>query len=144
MDNPRIDELIRTLGLLPLEKEGGYFHFISQFGDGAGTIYYLVTEESFSHLHQLSEDEAWYFLEGDPVRQILLGADGKVSSCVLDEDNRVRIVPKGVFQATFIPEPRKGYALFTTVMSPHYREDMYVHGKDVEWVSTIEEVKDVL
>ncbi|MBS7379462.1 MAG: hypothetical protein KIG41_07570 [Sphaerochaetaceae bacterium] len=48
-------KIIEKLSLEPLEGEGGYFRFLKEYGNGAGCIYYLVTEESFSHLHLLSQ-----------------------------------------------------------------------------------------
>lgn len=140
----RKDELIRKLGLQPLPREGGFFRFISEFGNGAGMIYYLMTEEAFSHLHSLSEDESWFFLEGDTAVQTTVTPDGKVSRAVLGPDNRTAIVLKGCFQATRIAEPKAGYALFCTVMNPRYRDDMYTHGADVRALREMKELEDLL
>ena len=140
----RKDELIMHLGLGPLPKEGGYFRFISEFGNGAGMIYFLITEEAFSRLHALTEDESWFFLEGDSAVQTTVSPDGRVSRTILGPENRTAVVPKGCFQATTIAEPKAGYALFCTVMSPRYNDDMYTHGADVKWLREIKELEDLL
>lgn len=140
----RKDELIRELGLEPLGREGGYFRFITQFGQGSGSIYYMMTETEFSHLHMLTEDELWIYLEGDDVVQTLVSPEGVVSRQILNMDNRIVNVKKGYFQASKIDKVDKGYALVSTVMSPAYRDDMYTHGADVKWVCEIGEVRDLL
>ena len=140
----RKNELISKLGLEPLPREGGFFRFISEFGNGAGMIYYLMTEEAFSHLHSLTEDESWFFLEGDAAVQTTVSPEGEISRTILGPDNRTAIVRKGCFQATRIVELESGYSLFCTVMNPRYRDDMYTHGSDVRWLREIKELEDLL
>ena len=140
----RKDELIGKLGLEPLPREGGFFRYITGFGNGAGMIYYLMTEEAFSHLHSLTEDESWFFLEGDAAEQTTVSPEGKVSRTILGPDNRTTVVPKGFFQATRIAEPKAGYALFCTVMSPRYSDDIYTHGADVRALREMKELEDLL
>ena len=50
-------EVIENLDLSPLNGEGGFFRFLHEFGEHSGSIYYLVTDKSFSHLHALTDDE---------------------------------------------------------------------------------------
>ena len=140
----RKDELIRKLGLQPLPREGGYFRFISEFGNGAGMIYFLMTEETFSHLHSLTGDESWFFLEGDAVEQTTVSPSGEISRTVLGEENRISVVPKDYFQATRLASPKAGYALVCTVMSPRYNDDMYTHGADVRRLREMKELEDLL
>ncbi len=140
----RKEQIIQKLSLEPLPKEGGYFRFISEFGDGAGMIYYLMTGDSFSHLHKLSDDEVWTFLEGDVAVQTIVYSDGNIEEYNLDSDNRTSIVKKGCFQATRIAKPEKGYSLFTTTMSPRYRDDMYTHGADVLEMREDERLKELI
>lgn len=140
----RKDELIRKLGLQPLPREGGYFRFISEFGNGAGMIYFLMTEEAFSHLHSLTGDESWFFLEGDAVEQTTVSPSGEISRTVLGEENRISVVPRDYFQATRIASPKAGYALVCTVMSPRYNDDMYTHGADVRRLREMKELEDLL
>lgn len=124
------NDLITSLGLQSLEPEGGYFRFVDTFGQNSGCIYYLITDESFSHLHSLTQDEIWFFLEGDSAVQTTVSPDGTVSQTVLDADNRISIVRKDHFQATRIKRKEKGYSLFSTVMSPHYEDSMFRDAKD--------------
>ena len=140
----RKDELIRELSLEPLPREGGFFRFITGFGNGAGMIYYLMTEEAFSHLHSLTEDETWIFLEGDAAEQTIVSPEGKVFRTFLGPDNRTTVVRKGCFQATRIAEPKAGYTLVCTVMNPRYRDDMYTHGADIKWLREMKELEDLL
>lgn len=144
MDNSRKDELIEKLGLQPLEREGGYYGFITKFGSGSGSIYYLMTEEEFSHMHSLTEDELWFFLEGDEVEQTLVSPEGVISTNLLNDDHRSILIKKGCFQASKIKRIEKGYALLSTVMSPSYQDSMYTHGADVPWLHEIDEIQYLL
>lgn len=119
----KVQDRIRELGLKPLEGEGGYFRFLHLFGDGAGCIYYLITPSDFSSLHMLDNDELWFFLEGGKAEQITYSEGGSVKKRILDEKNRNSLVKKGDWQATRLIEGE--YALFSTVMSPHYEQSQY-------------------
>ncbi len=140
----RIEQIIEKYSLEPLPKEGGYFRFISEFGDGAGMIYYLMTKDSFSHLHKLTADEVWTFLEGDVAVQTIVSDDGIIENYLLDSNNRISIVRKGLFQATRISKVEKGYSLFTTTMSPRYSDSMYIHGAEVTAIRNDERLKELI
>lgn len=118
--------IIERLGLEPLEGEGGYFRFLSKFGDGTGSIYYLITEDSFSSLHLLDDDEIWFFLEGGEAEQIIFDGEKKERR-VLSPSSRFSLVPGGFWQETKLVSGE--YALFSTVMSPAYRDEIY-HAPD--------------
>lgn len=137
-------EVINKLNLSPLKGEGGFFRSLHEFGDSAGCIYYLVTDESFSHLHALTDDELWFFLEGDQAEQVIINEKGEIEKRVLDSNNRESLVLKNYFQSTFIKSSNLGYSLFSTIMSPKYRDEMYISGKKDEIVGKIEEIKDLL
>ena len=119
----KVQDRIKELNLMPLEGEGGYFRFLHLFGDEAGCIYYLITADEFSSLHMLDEDEIWFFLEGGEAEQITYTEGGSVQKRILDENNRNSLVKKGEWQSTKLIEGE--YALFSTVMSPHYEDCMY-------------------
>ena len=140
----KADDIIKRLDLSPLPQEGGYFRFVKQFGNEAGMIYYLMTADAFSHLHSLTEDETWIFLEGDSIEQTTVSPDGVISKVVLGPANRISVVGKGCFQATRIAEVREGYALVSTVMSPRYNDEMYTHGASVPRIREIKELEDLL
>lgn len=120
-----MSEVIRRYALEPLSGEGGFFRFISRFGADAGCIFYLVTSNSFSSLHRLVDDELWFFLDGDDAIQLTFDEEtGHGVSVPLDRDHRTSLVKGGLWQATKLVEGGR-WALFSTVMSPHYDESMY-------------------
>lgn len=123
-------EVIQQLELQPLPVEGGYFRFLTYFGESSGCIYYLVTADSFSCLHSLTEDEMYFFLEGDAVEQTIVYPDGRMEKRILNGENRDSLIEKNCYQATKIREPRLGYALLTTIMNPSYRDEMFRMAKD--------------
>ena len=120
-----VSELIRKWKLVPLEGEGGYFRFITEFSSlNAGSIFYLVTKDSFSSLHRLEEDELWFFLEGGRAQQIIYDEDrGEKHELILSEDCRHSLVRAGLWQATRLVSGE--YALFSTVMCPRFSSSMY-------------------
>ena len=69
---------------------------------------------------------------------------GSIERRVLDSDHRDSLVLKNTYQATRIKKPVLGYTLFSTIMSPRYRDDMYKSGKDDERVNNIKELKDLI
>ena len=94
--------------------------------------------------HALTDDELWFFLEGDEAEQTIIYEDGRIEKRVLNKENRESLVVKNAFQATRIKNSICGYSLFSTVMSPKYRDDMYISGKDDERMKSIKEVEDLL
>lgn len=118
------ESLIKKYCLSPLHGEGGYFRFLSTFGANSGCIYYLITSSSHSKAHILDNDEAWFFLEGGRAMQIICDPDtGTHEQKILDEEHRFSLVRKGMVQTTFLLSG--SYALFSTVMSPRYRDEDY-------------------
>jgi predicted cupin superfamily sugar epimerase len=114
-----IETLKKTLGLIPLPQEGGFYaesyrsaetlhpeRLFSRFGTErslATAIYFLLTRDSFSALHRLASDEVWHFYLGDPVEMLQLNADGAGRTVVLGTDlsrgmRPQAIVPRGVWQ----------------------------------------------
>ena len=114
-----VDDKIKRLGLSLLENEGGYFRFVHLFGEGSGCIYYLITKDSFSSLHKLKKDEV----------QLTLSEGGSIKIKPLDQNNRTTLVKENEWQATRLIEGE--YALFTTIMSPHYENDDYIMPSDI-------------
>lgn len=126
--------LIQKLGLVELEGEGGYFrkYYTHRRGSAilGGTIYYLITEDSFSSLHWLPTDELWYFLQGSPLEQLVLYPDGRHCLTLLGPVGEgiapLSIVPGGCYQGTKLL--RGGYALCATTMCPPYDQNGYRQG----------------
>ena len=136
-----ISEVIKKYNLSPLPGEGGFFRFITEFGN-AGCIYYLITKSTFSSMHKLTDDELWFFLEGGTSEQLIIDSNGKEEIRVLNQDNRDSLVKGGSFQGTRLLEGE--YALFSTVMSPKYSDDMYTSGSNDPIVNCIKELEDLL
>lgn len=92
--NAEAEKLIAQFGLIPLPNEGGFFRqtWTSRErlanGRAAGSaIYFLITPEGFSALHQLKTDELWHFYAGDPVEHLQLDPrDGSTRVTVLGPD----------------------------------------------------------
>ena len=89
------EEIIQLLHLTPLTGEGGMVAetYTSEevYGNRrcGSAIYYMLTKNSFSHLHMLSADEIWHFYYGDPVELIQIrDCDGRRSVSVLGQDIR--------------------------------------------------------
>lgn len=74
-------------------------------------------------MHKLTDDELWFFLEGGTSEQLIIDSNGKEEIRVLNQDNRDSLVKGGSFQGTRLLDGE--YALFSTVMSPKYSDDMY-------------------
>lgn len=86
--HPRAAELIAALNLRP-HPEGGFYRQIFRSKvhvapmDGRGpraaltTIYFLLTEGSFSRWHQVASDEVWHLYEGGPLELLELSASGQ-------------------------------------------------------------------
>jgi predicted cupin superfamily sugar epimerase len=113
--HPRAAALITALELSP-HPEGGYFREIHRSAsvvdprDGRParaaltTIYFLLTAGQVSRWHRVASDEAWHFLEGDPLT--LHEADPAFDRVVTrtlgrwDEDTEpLRIIGAGQWQA---------------------------------------------
>lgn len=132
---------MNLLSLADLEREGGYFRFLHLFGDESGIIAYMITRDSFSRLHVLKKDEIWIFLEGGRAEQLEVSREGSTKTRILDKDKRFSLIKAQDGQATRLISG--DYALFATVMSPHYTDDDYSeygseffdrHPELLEWI----------
>ena len=83
-------------------------------------------------------------MDGDEAEQVIIDENGVIEKRVLNKENRDSLVPKNKFQATRIKKSELGYSLFSTIMSPKYRDDMYISGKDDERIKSIKEVEDLI
>ena len=89
-------EAIRELKLEPLAGEGGYFTTAhrDEFGNA---IYFLMTSESYSAWHKLSERETWVFLDGSPVELFTRTSSGELNKTILHQTT-------GQFERSIEPE----------------------------------------
>lgn len=107
------DEIIELLKLKELPGEGGLFSEVyrsnllvpvDRMERAASTaIYYMLKGESYSAMHRLLSDEIWHFYSGDPVKLLLLHADGSGEERLLGTDFGAGevpmcVVPKGTWQ----------------------------------------------
>ena len=112
-----------------------------EFGDqqpfGTAMIgLYCEQPPSFSRFHRLTADEVWHFYGGDPLRLILLYADGSSRDVVLGGDpfkgQLVQfVVPAGVWQAGHLITGGR-YALFGCTMAPGFTGSMFEGGRRSE------------
>ncbi len=142
----RVRQLKTQYRLVPLEGEGGFVRRTLTGAMGVNTsavkassrgsafaqeelpmishIYYLITKESFSHLHRISSCELWTWMEGDPAEMILLDDDSKLEKRILGPEGihkGVTLVEGGLWQGTrSISEGKKGYTLFSIAVVPSF------------------------
>jgi predicted cupin superfamily sugar epimerase len=133
-------DLIHHLGLRPLPLEGGHFREMwrsevsldSELPPGdyhgsrsAGTaIYYLLTPDTFSALHQLPGDEVYHFYMGDPVELLLLYPGGESDVVTLGQELASgmalqQVVPGGCWQGSRLRAGGR-FALMGTTMAPGF------------------------
>ena len=145
------DDVIGMLELEPLHGEGGYFRETyrsaeSVPGDALPAryrsartmstgIYYLVTPESFSHLHRVRSDELFHFYLGDPVTLLRLYPRGAGDVVVMGSDisagERLQCaVPHGVWTGLSLADGGQ-WALLGTTVSPGFEfEDFELAARD--------------
>ena len=148
------EEVIRLLGLEPLEPEGGWFAetYRARASLPAGAvpglggpralstaIYYLLTRATFSALHRLRSDEIYHFYAGDPVELLLLepGAIGRALSLGVDLAAGQRpqaVVPAGVWQGSRLALGGR-WALLGTTMSPGFDPADFELGRRADLVA---------
>ena len=147
-------EVIDLLGLEPLEIEGGMFRCMyvnrHKIGEAPATqaIYYLLTENTFSHLHRLTSDEVWHFYMGDPVELCSLNEDGSTTITVLGTDLEAGMRPQyvvieGTWRGARLVKGGK-WALLGTQMCPCYTEGCYSHGDREELIKKYPEAKEYI
>lgn len=130
------EDVIRTLGLVPLEREGGYFletyrsstTFTPEGYSGARhhstAIYYLLTPTAFSRLHRLRGDEIFHHYAGDTVDMLQLFPDGSSATVTIGRDltrgERPQVLaPAGVWQGSRL-KPGGAWALLGCTVAPGF------------------------
>lgn len=138
--NENVKEIVDCLSLSPLEGEGGMFRrtyegTLNEKGQLIySAIYYLLTEQSFSHMHKLDTDEIYHYYMGDQLELLILYPDGTSEVKVLGTDLTKGEVPQfrvpaGCWQGSRIALGGVySYSLVGTTMAPAYRDEEYVHG----------------
>lgn len=143
------EDLIRLLGLEPLEPEGGYFRQTYRAAETipraalparyvadkafSTAIYYLLTPDTQSALHRLPTDEVYHFYLGDPVTLLQLYPGGASEMVTLgpriDQGQRVQaVVPAGTWQGSLL-NPGGAWVLMGTTMAPGFDDSDFALGE---------------
>ncbi len=105
-------------------------------GDGpvgtAGVGLFCVAPASRSLFHRLTFDEVWHFYAGDPLRLVLLHADGSDQEVVLGDPlagHQVQhVVPAGSWQAGEVV-PGGTWSFFGVTMAPGFTAECFEGGR---------------
>lgn len=146
--NLSADDIIRILELKPHPEEGGFFaetyrstetvaadHLPKRYHGPRfhGTaIYYLLTPDTYSHLHRLESDEIFHFYLGDPCEMLQLHPDGSVKTITLGQniaegEQMQTVVRQGIWQgARLLPGGKFG--LLGCTVAPGFEYADYEHG----------------
>lgn len=151
-------DIIRRLDLVPHPAEGGWFRETWRAAESVGqdalpgrytgarafgtAIYYLLTPDTFSHLHRLKSDEVFHFYLGDPVEQLHLHPDGTAGRVVLGTDLAAghqpqAVVPAGVWQGARLV-PGGSVALLGCTVAPGFDFADYDHADPAERARMLE------
>lgn len=140
--NLNASEIVKLLGLVELPEEGGYYSRTYQASESVDlqrgkraigdAIYYLITEDQFSGLHQLKCDEMWHFYAGDPV-EMLLFSEGEFQVKELGNTDFAihrpqQLVKANQWQGTKLKSGGK-WALIGTNAFPAYDHSDFTLGK---------------
>ena len=131
--HPQVARLVEHFGMQPLPVEGtlfvGTYRSPEETIDGrpVGTAMiglYAHDPISRSLFHRLPADEVWHFYGGDPIRLVLLRADGSADDVWLGADLAAGhllqyVIPAGTWQAGELCEPGT-YGLFGCTMAPGF------------------------
>lgn len=122
-------EVIASLGLEPLEHEGGMWAQV--WIDAMSTaIYFLIRPGDFSAMHRLDGTEIWHHYAGAPAEMLLLQRDGTVARPILGDDLAAGqrpcvVVPAGDWMGA---ETLGEWTLAGTTMAPPYHEEGFELG----------------
>lgn len=131
------EEIVKILGLAPLPQEGGMYRQTYMSAETVGgkpaatAIYFMLTDNSYSHLHRLPADEVYHHYMGDAVELSLIDKEGNLTKITLGKDLAAgqvpqAVAPRGSWQGSRLA-PGGGFALLGTTMAPGFTKDMYEH-----------------
>jgi len=134
--SPEVEALVALYGLRPLPVEGTLFAptYRSARGESSAMVgLYCNEPPSRSLFHRLPVDEVWHFYGGDPLRLVLLHADGRCEDVILGPQplagERVQfVVPAGCWQAGHLVAGGH-YALFGCTLAPAFDSAMFEGGE---------------
>ena len=140
--NPKAIEIVNLLGLKELPEEGGYFSKTYQASEWieldrgkraiGDAIYYLITEEQFSGLHNLKCAEMWHFYAGDPVEMLIFSEEEfqikELGNSDLTVHHPQQLVKADQWQGAKLKTGGK-WALLGTNAFPGYEQSDFMLGK---------------
>ena len=128
----RIEELKTSLQLQP-HVEGGHYHRFhppkvaekTSARHPLSAIHYLLEAGQCSSWHRVDAEEAWHFVEGEPLELLIYHpATNRLDRCTLgplrEGTHPVSVVPAGAWQAA---RPLGAYTLVTCLVAPGFRYD---------------------
>jgi uncharacterized protein len=128
--------IIDLLQLKPHPKEKGFFAETYRT-PSCTAIYFLLTAEGFSEMHQLKSDEIFHFYDGDSAELLLLTSDGKGELLKfgrsIEKGERPQIViPAGSWQGM---RTQGEYTLLGCTVSPGFEYSDYEKGSRKELIA---------
>jgi len=149
MPAPDVARLVAHFGMTKLPVESTLFvsTYVSaaRTADGAAAStamlgLYARDPLSRSLFHRLAHDEVWHYHLGDPLRLVLLHADGSDEDVVLGPDvlagHRVQhVVPAGTWQAGELLDGGE-WALFGCTVAPGFTGEIFESGYAEDLVRT--------
>ena len=156
-------QIIDRLQLVPLTIEGGYFRETYRSatslaatalppnygGDRSVStaIYYLLTPETFSAIHQVKSDEVFHFYAGDSVEMLQL-ADGTARIVTIGNDLDAGhlpqlVVPGGLWQGCRLI-PGGQWALLGCTVAPGFDYADFTAANRVELVAQYPDHADLI
>jgi predicted cupin superfamily sugar epimerase len=139
----KVKKIIEKYQLEP-HSEGGYFKEVyrsdqilqssihQEKRNSVTHIYFLLTKDQVSCFHKVLHDEIWNFYEGSSLKLIEFDK-GKINETVLDNDNYVKVVKGGVYQAA---ESSGEYSLVGCSVAPgfDFKDFSFINSKSKELV----------
>jgi uncharacterized protein len=159
-----LEKIIKKLKLIPHPSEGGFFFETYRSDERiikdvlpdrykdvrcfSTCIYYMLTHDSFSEMHNLQSDEIFHFYLGDPVEMLHLYPDGSVRRIIFGNDilNGMElqvVVPKNVWQGARLIDGGN-FALMGTTVSPGFEFNDYLTGKRELLINNYPEYRDLI
>ena len=132
--------LIETLRLEPLPDEGGFYRSTWR-NDAGSAIYFLLTREAFSALHQLDGDEIWHFYAGHPVEHVQIDPSTgeahihRLGANLAADERPQLLVPQGAWQGARLHPTASSaddYALLGCTLSPPWNPQGFSLGRRSE------------
>lgn len=146
----RVDEIIKSLNLLP-HPEGGYYKETyrsvgnitpdsldkryTEKRSYSTCIYFLLTSNNFSAFHKIKQDEIWHFHEGSPIQLHTISEEGIHQEYYIGNNfvagQEPQLVVKGNHWFAASVTEKKSFALVSCTVSPGFDfNDFVLASKD--------------